>query len=300
MNEFKTLKDLKNVFLLSVLLVLPSYSLGQYRTELSSPPILEELLEQSQSLQISDLPIKSRIEWYSKVFLNKATPYVVDPLGEGAESLIDRDPLYRFDGFDCTTFVETILSLSRADSVSSFENEMNQIRYQDGVVTYEKRNHFTGVDWVPNGVRHKIFKDITAKVGRDKTLLSQTWIDKKNWALKVNKMPSAFAQETLRLSEIPYIPKASLIEEHSDILNRIPSGTIINIVRPQWDLRKAAGTYLDVSHQGFAIREKGILFFRHASQGKTVVQEPLHLYMQRMMSVQSIGGIQILLPLQVN
>lgn len=240
-------------------------------------------------------------------------PYLIDPLGEGDGALIDKDPRIRYDGFDCTTYVETVLALARSPDVRQVLSEMDKVRYQNGQVGFLQRNHFTSVDWVPNGLRQGLFKDITAKVAQEHLQISRTLIDKAAWAQKwslerVNvslepaeqqrrlKQVQGQAQSmAIQWAEVPFIPK-EVVAAGGDILNRIPSGAIINIVRPQWDLREAIGTYLDISHQGFAIRVGDILYFRHASQGKHVMQEPLAQYMERMLAVRSIGGIQILQP----
>ena len=52
----------------------------------------------------------------SSMFLD--TPYLNSPLGEGAGHPPDPDPLIRFDGVDCTTFVEQTMALARARSMS--------------------------------------------------------------------------------------------------------------------------------------------------------------------------------------
>lgn len=255
--------------------------------------------------------LQSRIEWYSESFMNR--PYLIDPLGEGEGALIDKDPRIRYDGFDCTTYVETVLALARSLETSQVLPEMDKIRYQNGQVGFLQRNHFTSLDWVPNGIRQGIFKDITAEVAQEHLQISRTLIDKAAWAQmwslervnvsldpveqkqRLEKAQASAQSLPQQMAEVPFVPK-EVVAAGGDILKRIPSGAIINIVRPQWDLREAIGTFLDVSHQGFAIRVGDVLYFRHASQGKYVMQEPLEQYMARMLTVRSIGGIQILQP----
>ena len=73
-------------------------------------------------------------------------PYVISLLGEGMG--VDPDPRMRFDAFDCTTFVETVLALSFAVDLPSAELRLDHIRYQGGELgfcsgdIFRRRNGF--------------------------------------------------------------------------------------------------------------------------------------------------------------
>ena len=69
------------------------------------------------------------------------TRYINSPLGEGCAP--DSDPLIRFDAFDCTTFVETVIANGDIET-------LNQIRYKDGQIGFLNRNHFIESDWLVN------------------------------------------------------------------------------------------------------------------------------------------------------
>lgn len=246
----------------------------------------------------------SRVEYFSKLFLQRKSPYLVDPLGEGETGELSRKPLYRFDGFDCTTFVETVLALSLSQSPEEFRRTIDQIRYKDGRVSYETRNHFSSIDWIPNNTHAGFVKDITGSIAGAQTKWSQTWIEKDQWfRFKGEAYEHLGRQFGKVLAEIPYVAKEDLLA-NPDLVKRIPSGTIFHVVRPNWDLRKAIGTKLDVSHQGFLIREKGVLYMIHASNGasrdgsdneKRVKKEPLTEYVQRvMMASPSTAGMNLL------
>ena len=98
----------------------------------------------------------ARMKAFSAEFLG--LPYGTSgPLGEGVSGRYDQDPLYRFDTFDCTTFVETVVSLSLSKDVDAFENAMNRIRYEGGEVEFLKRNHFPSLQWIPNNLSNGIF-----------------------------------------------------------------------------------------------------------------------------------------------
>jgi hypothetical protein len=234
--------------------------------------------------------IGKRIDIFSQAFLGK--PYLTDPLGEGFGQ--DSDPLFRFDGFDCTTFVETVLALARARHAEDFERQIVEIRYANGIPEFTERNHFTDADWIPNNTRKGIFRDITGHVNIE-VREAEAQIDKSAWFKRVHKMSPIFGIE---LARVPYITLQSILS-HPEILKQIPSGAIINIVRPNWNLKNEIGTNMNISHQGFFIRKvNGEFYFRHASQQYLkVVEEPLLEYLKRMQSVPSIQGINILEPL---
>lgn len=305
--------------MIALVLVFAAFSARAESIRLTPPPAaqtqqqLERIYQQAAQYRIFTLSPPQRVAWFSSLFLNPDHPYLIDPLGEGAHGEFDQDPLYRFDGFDCTTFVETMLALSVSDSPGEFERHINQIRYHDGVVAFENRNHFTSLDWIPNNQRAGFIQDITAWVAGSRTKYSRTLIEKDSWYAKLGADRIQLAQTpsdmdsqvaTLRalgqnfgkqISVIPYISKND-IDQHPEILDRIPSGSLLAIVRPNWQLRAQAGTNMDVSHQGLAVRVKGVLYFRHASQGKKVMQQPLLDYMRGTLASPTIGGMNVLAP----
>ena len=67
------------------------------------------------------------------------TKYLIDPLGE--EKTPDKDPLIRYDAFDCMTFVETCLANGDVE-------KLNKIRYKNGKIGLLNRNHFVETDWL--------------------------------------------------------------------------------------------------------------------------------------------------------
>ncbi|MBN1783778.1 MAG: DUF1460 domain-containing protein [Alphaproteobacteria bacterium] len=49
------------------------------------------------------------LEQHSEKFIG--IRYQDSPLGEGPNALYDKDPLFRFDRFDCLTYVETVMAI---------------------------------------------------------------------------------------------------------------------------------------------------------------------------------------------
>ncbi|MCL9685280.1 N-acetylmuramoyl-L-alanine amidase-like domain-containing protein [Legionella maioricensis] len=265
-----------------------------------------------------------RIDWISNHF--SGTVYELGSLGEGPNARYDQFPLYRVDAFDCDTYVNTVLSLALANSVESFKQCLKYTRYKNGKRAYINRNHFTSIDWNRNNQRRGVLKDITLSIkdqnNQSVALFAEALIDKPGWyAHKTlatirlqndNKMKQQELLNELKTkgrhlettpSKLPYIPLTALFTKDNKpntyLFSQIPHGAIIEIVRPNWDLRELIGTSLDISHLGFAIRIKDQLYFRQASsqQGK-VIDVLLIDYLKEAQSSPTIKGInvQVVLP----
>lgn len=232
---------------------------------------LSSLTDQEQTLNhLMDLKSglyaaepSEQIHFFANLFFENNTPYLIDPLGEAQQGDISPQPLYRFDGFDCTTFVETMMALSVARDAGEFRKMMNRIRYKAGVVSYFNRNHFPTLDWIPNNLRAGFVRDVTVAIAPAQESL--TYIEKDRWYLKKG-LNNLVLSEKKSWARVRYIHKKELLKEQ--VLRRIPSGAIFNVVRPAWDLKESTGTALDVSHQGFVVQENGETYIYHASNGR--------------------------------
>jgi hypothetical protein len=242
-------------------------------------------------------------------------PYVGGPFGEGPRGRYDRNPLSRFDAFDCTTFVETVTALAISKSRNDFQATLNLIRYKDGKVSFVARNHFTDLDWIPNNVRAGIYRDVTGSLAPGRALVASARIDKPAWYAKMPpsriQIPGLSEDERRTLlvklhaegrrfvpeeATVPYIPLTALFGPGGDaIFDRIPSGSVVNIVRPNWDLVSTIGTHLNISHQGFAVRKNGVLYFLEASAVlKKVAMAPMADHLRPYLDSPTIKGINVL------
>ncbi len=241
--------------------------------------------------------------------------YAAGPFGEGPLGRYDRNPLSRFDAFDCTTFVETVTALAITNSPDEFKSALDGIRYKDGDVSFVTRNHFAELDWIPNNVRAGIYRDVTESLAPGRTLVARAVIDKRAWYAKLPpssiKIPGISDAERAKLlvalhaeglpfspeeAAVPYIPLTALFGPGGgEIFDRIPSGSVVNIVRPNWDLVASIGTHLNISHQGFAVRKNGVLYFLEASDvlGR-VALVPLADYLRGYLESPTVKGINVL------
>lgn len=264
-------------------------------------------------------PITDRVITISQFFLHK--PYLLSALGEGAQGQYDQNPLYRADAFDCVTYVSTVLALANANDLRQFKQTIAAINYKDGKPQFKQRNHFMSVDWNPNNQRKGYIKDITNKIvdakGQPIAAMAVATIDRPNWFknLKTNQLKllqeptSQQANELLQKlhaesnylkaeeGHLSYLPLTRLFsngQANEAIFAQIPTGSIIEIVRPNWPLKKLIGTNMNVSHLGFAIRTpQGLMFREASSEEHKVVDIPLTTYLKHYLTSPTVKGINV-------
>lgn len=312
-----TLTPLKHLLFITCLFVsFQSNAFDTNSTEKQANSSIEKLYHSLSSMPNSSMP--DRIDWISSQFLG--VRYLLGSLGEGSTARYDQFPKYRVDAFDCDTYVNTVLSLAVANSLTSFQQCINNIRYKNGTVSYLQRNHFTGLDWNQNNQRSGILEDITLTIkdqnNQPVAKVADAVINKPNWYAfktvetirlqrtdkvkgekRLAELKSKGAKLEVASEKVPYLPFTALFSKNKPnmyLFAQIPHGAIIEIVRPNWDLSQKIGTALNISHLGFAIRNNGQLYFREASSeyGK-VVDVPLIDYLEKAQSSPTIKGINV-------
>ena len=283
---------------------------------------INQILKQKLALLAPrDTDWRSRINEISAFFLGCA--YLNGALGEGSDGRFDQSPLYRLDVFDCLTYVNMVLALFFADDIQSFQQNMADFNYRNGVVAYENRHHFMNIDWNSANIHQGLLEDITCQIVDHEqnsiALTSRTFIDRPGWFrhrqfndIKL-ETPISAAEGEHRLAElhalangvsaevscINYLPLVALFDTQNQpkmqLFSQIPDASIIEIVRPNWDLRQKIGTYLDVSHLGFVFYCQDSLMFRHASAQENKVSEvSLIQYLSGYINNDTIKGIHVL------
>lgn len=257
--------------------------------------------------------VADRLEVFSKFFLG--LPYGVGgPLGEGPDGRYDQDPLYRFDTFDCTTYVETIVSLALSRDAGEFEHAMNNIRYENGEVDYLKRSHFTDLWWIPRNISNGLLTDITRSIGGNQVLIARADINLPGWLKKIHpeeiRVPNASAAErsalleelrsmhryyTMEVAEVPYV-SINWILKNPSWIKKIPHGAIVNFVRPNWDLTAEYGSHQNISHQAFLFWKGNVLYQRHASTSnpQEVFELPFLDYIKKFENHATLKGVHFM------
>jgi len=108
-----------------------------------------------------NLTITERINFYSEKFLG--TPYNLRCVGDGPYALLENWPLVNFKETNCMAYCEHVLALSISDSWDNFFNNLQHIRYKDGVIGMRTRNHYTMADWLPENAW--LLEHVSRKVG---------------------------------------------------------------------------------------------------------------------------------------
>lgn len=242
-----------------------------------------------RTIHAQNAALSSRVEAVSARFLG--TPYVLGPLGEGPDGQFDRDPLVNFQKADCTTYVEEVIALSLEPNLKRAKNLLQKIRYHDGKISYATRNHFPEVDWIPNNSAAGFIEDITREIGGDRTRIVTKIISKRDWysnksADDLKDFPGSQPEKErllIRLkalgqefkdqqAEIPYLPLESL----PMLLTKIPSGTILNLVRAEMPDKPVL-----ITHQALLVHTREGAFIRHAHASTAVEDAPALEYFKR-------------------
>jgi hypothetical protein len=204
--------------------------------------LVKKLISETAGLD----PVSRRTEYISERLLGRK--YISHPL---IGSAMDPEVLVtRMDGFDCVTFVETVLAIAHARSQDQFIKNLIAIRYRDGKVEWRNRLHYA-TDWAAYNCNRGLLDDVTFgpdSLVRDKTLNLVKGLDS-------------------HTAEYRYFPKNKFLKE--SLL--LKSGDIIYFT--------SGRNGLDTNHMGLIIRKDGKLFLRNASlHNGAVMDEELAEY----------------------
>lgn len=221
-------------------------------------------VEQLLSKLNGDRAASSRIEALSRQFLGR--PYKPDPLIGSA----DTPEVFTasLDGFDCVTYIETVLALARASNVSDFIDGLRRIRYEQGRIQWKRRNHYI-TRWIQNNAGEGIVRPISAPAV---PMLTKERL--------LNVVPGLDQQ----LMRMKWVPKRAVprLEPH------MHTGDLIFFVSTRKNL--------DVFHAGIIVRDGRKTLMRHASrsQGGAVEQE-----LRQFLNSNRIAGVIVVRPREV-
>lgn len=233
----------------------------------------------------------NRLEYFSKYFVN--VKYHLNPLGEDIFDRIDQDPLYRFDQFDCMTYVETVIALSRSRNWSEFERKIIDLRYINTPISFANRHHFVESTWIASAQEKGFVKDVTNDIASNQMRKISKQIDVRGWIDRIQPLSLGFSLSDVPsrsnliqnlesekiLAEINYISKEQILK-NPELLKKIPTGSIVFfLVGKNSKFEKQIGTDLLVFHSGLVFQTPNSTQLRHASsrsRSSKVVIDDLH------------------------
>lgn len=197
--------------------------------------------------------------------------------------------------FDCTTFAESVLALSRtikSDNATfeEFANELQSIRYHNGKISgYPSRIHYFS-DWIYENDNKKLVKDVSKEIGETphKRLVNfMSTHTESYFQLRDSAFSHEIANQEMRINtrQMFFVPKEKLAEKE----HLLKDGDIAGITT------KIEG--LDISHVVLLKRVNGRIHILHASTSEYKVvlsEETLEDYLKKS---KSATGIMVARPL---
>ncbi len=243
---------------------------------------------------LTEKPIGDVIVEIGKSFIG------TDYLSHGLEKDGDEQLVINLTGLDCTTFLENSLVLARCikKGKTSFEDYMNElqlIRYRDGVINqYPSRLHYFS-DWIYDNVKKGRVEDVTEEVGGKKIKFNLNFMSTHSDSYKhlrenPNFIPIIKNQEKeISCREYYFIPKEELKFKEESIVN----GDLVAIT--------TTVEGLDIGHIGIAVKmDDGRIHLLHAPTENTKVQITEHSLSDYLMKYKRHSGVIVLRVLEPN
>ena len=227
-----------------------------------------------EASQLKEKP-KSWMLWFGKKFIG--VPYVGGTLDRAEEEKL----VINTSELDCTTFVEIVTALTRCMSgngkrdFSDFCRQLQHVRYINGEIAYETRQHYFTV-WISDNAEEGIVTDIQNNPPFTKVQhVSVNWMTTHQQSYKMLKNNAKRLQGIKALEEqisgksYRYIPKEQIVDSRL-FRNTIHNGDILVMITNKKGL--------DTTHIGIASwHQDGLHMLNASSIHKKVIDEPMLL-----------------------
>lgn len=224
--------------------------------------------------------------------LFSGAPYVAKSLEAGGPEHL----VVNLRGFDCVTFIESTLALSRCikartETFEAYKKQLQFIRYRGGVIDeYPSRLHYFS-DWIDDNDRKAVVRNITKALGGERYPKEINFMSTHPSAYRQLSSPIHFRvvkawEKEINKPEHFFIPKDRVVS----IQDKIRDGDIIAIT--------SAIDGLDVGHTGLAIHYQGGLKYLHAPLSKGSVQVSGQSLVDYLKANKKGTGIMIARPLE--
>ena len=165
-----------------------------------------------------NLTLTERMNFFSELFLGMN--YDLNCVGDGSYAFYDTKPLLTYKATNCMVYCEDVLALSISDSYENFFNNLQKIRYKDGIIAMKFRNHYTMADWLPENswLLHDIAKEVA---GEKSKTITRVISHKKFFSGKgITDMRYVKKDRTITVNYIPFdvLPKVKEKIKDGDIL----------------------------------------------------------------------------------
>ena len=274
----------------AALLILAAQAGGAlYGQDRADTAAFHAVMKLAETEHLQSLPIGEVMARVGRQFLG--TPYVAHTLeSPGEERLV-----LNLREFDCTTFMENVLVLSRCimtgkTTFARYREELQFVRYRGGFIDgYPSRLHYF-TDWVFDNERRGILRNISGELGgvisRKTINIMSTHPESYRQLADTSFLRRVAAGEAeMSARGFAYVPR----ERVAEVLPRLKEGDVIATVT------ETAG--VDVSHTGLLVQEGGTLHFMHAPlSGKKVLISDGTLA-QYVAAIRSVSGIVVARPM---
>ena len=231
---------------------------------LPTPLSYDTLRASAEEANLTKKPFTQKMEFFARQFLG--TPYVAFTLDQDTQR---EQCTVVLDGLDCVTFMETVLNLSRAKTVSkdAVVSGVTFTRYWGGKVDgYLSRLHYTS-DWIFDNERKGVVKDISDELpGASRFTKEVGYMSANPDKYNVLKANPSLVPLTKKMEDASnartkwYVPIWAIKEAEK----QLETGDIIALT--------GGPKGIDCTHVGLIIKENGVPHFVHASSvGKKVV-----------------------------
>ncbi len=223
------------------------------------------------------LPKAWALQWYLEA------PYKVNPIGKDAVTAF-YVPSVAY-GFDCTTYVETVLAqYKQRQNGLSFQENLHKIRYIDAKVGFFSRAHFMEAHWIPNALQQNFIAEyplqnsqkIHFHIPLRQWFLDNAFVEVKDdsYILQAQKQPHMVT------AVLDYVPVQYI---NTQVLKSLPDFMVVFFLKKmsKKNLKKygleQSDTQIFITHMGI-LRHKKLY---HASlRHKKVVMEDLLSYIR--------------------
>ena len=249
---------MKRFFLFSIGVI---FCVSVFSAENKDQEILEAYfyyMKDSRIFGDAELDRQAQLIQTARFFLE--TPYVAHTL-----EVNDKEQLVvNLRELDCVTLVENVIALTRTlntgnRTMEQFKNELQFIRYRDGIIDgYPSRLHYFS-DWILNNSQNGVLRDVTKEIGGEPITFNVNIISSHPERYKALKNRPDYVERIKQIEQeinsqtFYFIPQNRIHEKRDKIRN----GDIICFVTSM--------DGLDISHVGIAYHTDEKLTFIHAS-----------------------------------